>query len=292
VIRLIVNGDDAGIDSARNRGILAAFREGIVTSASVIARGPASEEFLEEALRARSRDGRRLGLGLHLNFTQGRPLVPGARSLAGPDEMFLWKEDLWARALAGALDPAEVRREVEAQWAWLAGMGLEPDHIDGHNHAHVLPGIAEAVADVIPPGTWVRLPREGRAGERGGFLIEPRGLFADGVRLSEALESLSERAARPWKDRLRSPAVFRGLGLLGGYLSGRLCRVLESAIEEAGGAEAEIELMVHPGACDPASVPFSASPAREEERDALRSPEALRLIRESGVALARFREVP
>src|SRR3981081_1226976 len=68
---LIVNADDLGWTVGVNRGIEGAHRNGIVTSASLLANGGAFAEAVELA-----RGTRGLGVGVHLNLSDGRPIAP------------------------------------------------------------------------------------------------------------------------------------------------------------------------------------------------------------------------
>ena len=67
---LIVNADDLCWTEGVNHGIAEAFRNGIVTSASMLANGTAFAGGLEVAQRAPG-----LGLGVHLNLSDGAPLA-------------------------------------------------------------------------------------------------------------------------------------------------------------------------------------------------------------------------
>src|SRR3954447_20119572 len=68
-IRLVVNADDFGLSPAISRGILAAHRDGIVTSTSLL--GNAAD--LEDA-RALLGGAPELGVGVHLTLVGGRPV--------------------------------------------------------------------------------------------------------------------------------------------------------------------------------------------------------------------------
>jgi predicted glycoside hydrolase/deacetylase ChbG (UPF0249 family) len=74
VKNLIVNADDLGWTEGINRGIAEAHRNGIVTSASLLANGAAFASAVE---MARHTPG--LGVGVHLNLSEGAPVSgPGA----------------------------------------------------------------------------------------------------------------------------------------------------------------------------------------------------------------------
>ncbi|HYS44667.1 MAG TPA: ChbG/HpnK family deacetylase, partial [Geobacteraceae bacterium] len=68
---LIINADDFGLSSGANRAIIKAWREGVLTSASLMVTG---EAFDEAVALARENPG--LQVGLHLTLVQGRAALP------------------------------------------------------------------------------------------------------------------------------------------------------------------------------------------------------------------------
>ena len=68
--RLIVNADDFGLTEGVNRGIIQAFREGILTSATLMANAPAFEDAV-----ARAKE--------HQNFGSGLPFGADRRARGG-----------------------------------------------------------------------------------------------------------------------------------------------------------------------------------------------------------------
>lgn len=115
--------------------------------------------------------GRRVGelgshcaVGLHLNFTLGAPL--GDMPKLAPDGVFPTIRSLINRAVARGLDAAEIAAETARQIARFREVaGRDPDFVDGHQHAHALPGmrvgILAALKDAFPSrGPWVRDPSD------------------------------------------------------------------------------------------------------------------------------------
>jgi predicted glycoside hydrolase/deacetylase ChbG (UPF0249 family) len=145
--RLVVNADDLGLHPSIDAGILRAHREGIVTSATLLVCGPTAPE----AARAARAQG--LPVGVHLALsTRLRPAAPADRvtSLA-PDGRFRrsWLE-LGLALAAGRVRLAEVELELDAQLERARALGVQPDHLDGHQHVHLLPGVrarVEALAE-------------------------------------------------------------------------------------------------------------------------------------------------
>jgi predicted glycoside hydrolase/deacetylase ChbG (UPF0249 family) len=89
-----------------------------------------------------------LSIGLHLDLTLGPPLGPMPR--LAPQGRLPAVSSLATWALAGVLDVEEIRAEIGRQLdRFEAGVGFPPDHIDGHQHVHVLPGIRRALLDTV-----------------------------------------------------------------------------------------------------------------------------------------------
>jgi predicted glycoside hydrolase/deacetylase ChbG (UPF0249 family) len=136
--RLIVNADDLGRSAAANRGALEAHRRGIVTSASLSVNFPAVAD-----VPALAQDLPGFGIGLHLTFTGGLPVLPPERipTLADfqgrlpdvPDSL-------------GSARPDELLAEARAQLRRFRElMGREPTHLDTRQHAHRRPHVLEVV---------------------------------------------------------------------------------------------------------------------------------------------------
>jgi len=133
---IILCADDYALTQGISRAVgeLAAARRLSATSVMVTTRHwPAA------APRLRAHRGH-LAVGLHLNLTLGSPLGPMPR--LAPGNTFPKRNALAVRALLGMVSPAEITGEIERQLdAFEKGLGFPPDHIDGHEHMHVLPGI-------------------------------------------------------------------------------------------------------------------------------------------------------
>ena len=138
---LIVNADDLGWTDGVNRGILEAFHHGIVTSTSLLANGAAFAAGVEAARSARG-----LGVGVHLNLSDGPPVADRETitSLLNDDGEFAGGPErlLLRRAWRGLL-LAEVESEWDAQIQKVRDAGIVPTHLDGHKHVHMLPGLFE-----------------------------------------------------------------------------------------------------------------------------------------------------
>ncbi len=147
-----------------NEAVEIAHREGILTAASLMMRGSAVDDAV---LRARTMP--RLGVGLHIVLTDGRPVLPPEQVLAllGADGAF--HPSMLRTALLIAFWPparAQMRAEVAAQFAAFAATGLPLDHANAHKHFHLHPMIAGAIiaAGRVHGLRAVRVPAEDGAG--------------------------------------------------------------------------------------------------------------------------------
>jgi predicted glycoside hydrolase/deacetylase ChbG (UPF0249 family) len=140
---IILCADDYALTEGISRAIgqLAAARRLSATSAMVTApHWPAMAQrlFVHRA---------HLALGLHLNLTLGSPLGPMPR--LAPKGKFLGLGGL-ARAIFKGLGKREIRAEIERQLDRFERiLGFQPDHIDGHQHVHVLPIIRRALVETV-----------------------------------------------------------------------------------------------------------------------------------------------
>lgn len=270
---LIVTADDLGAGPRRDEGIARAFRKGIVTGASLLANGPS---FAGAAALARD-----LGLpvGVHLNLSEGRPLAGSIPRLTGPDGAFPGKRRL-RRVLERALpDPGAVLRELEAQVEQVREAGLEPDHLDTHQHFVLFPAATPLFLEAARRAGLraMRLPRPAEPPEE-----DPPGPLGEELAL---YRRLAPEAARRFREAgARAPEGLWGMPLLERLTEDSLCRTLSRLPAGCW------ELMVHPGYAESGN-PFSG-PAREVELQALVSPAVRELIRHRNIRLARFGDLP
>jgi predicted glycoside hydrolase/deacetylase ChbG (UPF0249 family) len=172
-VTLVVNADDFGLVPSISRGIIRAHEEGIVTSTSVV--GNCEDVAGIKELLARAP---RLGVGVHLTLTSGRPVSPpsSVRSLIQPDELFPTSGRHVLRAwLRRTLAAEEIEREFDAQVGRLRDLGLRIDHLDTHHHVGFVPPVGKAVEAVArrhripglrssieaPSLAWVTEPERG-----------------------------------------------------------------------------------------------------------------------------------
>lgn len=236
---LIVNADDFGLTAGVNRAVEEAHRGGILTSTTVLVGGDAAEEAGAVARRCPE-----LGIGLHVNLTQGRPLLDPARVRTLVDGEGLLDPRLARRALLGRVDARHVFAEVAAQAERLHSFGVEPTHWDSHQ------GIAFWPRLVRPIAAATAAAGIGRARSHRVWGRPAGGATGAAVRLAQRASGRSLRGfALP--DRRTSAA------LAGGWT--RLFQVVPAA-----GAT---EVVTHPGHVDEALAAVSPTLLAEREAD-------------------------
>lgn len=126
---LIVNADDFGRSPGINRGVIRAHENGIVTSASLMVRYPASREAAEYA-----RSHPNISVGLHLDLGE-----------------WVCRDWNWTPLyqVVPPHDVVAVRDELSRQLSIFCELvGQVPSHIDSHQHAHLREPALAAAADM------------------------------------------------------------------------------------------------------------------------------------------------
>ena len=282
--RLIVNADDFGYTRGVNAGIVRGFREGIVTSTTIMATGDAFQDAIECA-----QANPKLGVGCHLVLVGGKCVAPASQVSSLADSEGRLPPSL--PAFLSKLSTGSVRRdaieaELRAQVARVVAAGLHPTHFDSHKHTHAHPRVMEVVVRVAEEFkvTRIRKPFEDSKALlwpkfRGGvssWKQRATALMA-GVNASgfEKLASLHG---------IRTPDHFMGVAA-----TGRLNR--EAILAMIGAMRDGVtELMCHPGEYDEEleKSPTRLKQEREAELEGLTDPGVRAAIRERNVCLMNF----
>jgi predicted glycoside hydrolase/deacetylase ChbG (UPF0249 family) len=234
---LIIQADDAGVHPAIDRGILMAIDRGPVTSVGVIVSGNTAADFAAELEK---RPG--IGVGLHLALSRAPALASTRLALQGEQLPSSWT--VLARRLArGAIQREDCIVELRAQIQRAHRLGLQIDHFEGHEHVHLMPGLADAIS---------RLAREENLPPRVRISRTPRGeMIRD--RRAIALRAASSFCRRTAYRNVASPERVVGIAEAGSV------RTLLRSLAGIRPSARSIELIVHPG-----DRPMSGEPALPE----------------------------
>ncbi|MGD0647699.1 MAG: ChbG/HpnK family deacetylase [Acidobacteriaceae bacterium] len=237
--RLILNADDFGLTPGINRAIAELHAAGTLTSATLMANGPAFDDAIRIAHAQPT-----LSIGCHIVLTDGIPLSPPETipTLLGHDRRSFRASltDFFAAVLIGKVSAADIAREALAQIAHIQQQGISLTHIDTHKHTHILTRVARPVLDVAE--------RTGIPAIRNPF--EPRWSIALGK--SRILRRLQLRSLRFLQPRflalpqIRSGRVVTTNGTLGisatGHLNSTTLRAILNDMPSG-----TWELVCHPG---------------------------------------------
>src|ERR1700760_3062876 len=142
--RLIINADDFGLTPGVNRAIAELHDAGAVTSATLMANGPAFDDAVTLALARPA-----LGVGCHIVLVDGVPVSDPATipTLLGPNRRTFRNSpaDFALGVLRGAIHQDDIQREALAQIQKLQRAGLTLTHVDTHKHTHLLPRVTRPI---------------------------------------------------------------------------------------------------------------------------------------------------
>ena len=250
-LTILLSADDFGLTEGISRSILEAHDEGAVNGVSILANG----HFFDEAVaEARRRPG--LRLSVHLNLVEGT-------ALSHPGPLRHSFASLW-RAKGG------IRPELDAQVRRVAdAIGRAPDGLDGHRHAHMIPGVFECVVDLAEE---FRIPYV--------RLSEGRGPWRPGGALKRVVLNHLARRNRPLLEGRNISTCDAFLGVLhGGPMTTEAVRSGLRGVAPGS----TVEILFHPGGALPGDEEllryrrFYFDPARHRELEELKSP-ALRSL--------------
>ena len=286
--RLIVNADDLGFTRGVNAGIFEAHRDGIVTSATIMATAAAFDDAVREASSYP-----KLGIGVHLVAVGGRPVADPDKIASLVNQKGLFPASLSELALKlirGAVKTEDIELEFQAQVQRVMAVGIKPTHLDTHKHSHTQTRVMEALARVAADSgiRCVRNPFEalstgsvaGAAARRQRAVHWKQRLTAAAVR---AQAGVFKRIVR--RHGLLTTDRFYGVALTGLLDSDAMRSIIE--VLEDGSAE----LMCHPAKydLDLEQAGTRLKRQRQRELEALTDPLIKRLLEERSIELISYR---
>jgi chitin disaccharide deacetylase len=146
LLKVIFHGDDFGLTAGVNRGIIRAFREGLLTSTSIIAAGEAADEAISLA-----RDNPGLDVGVHLTLCDERPLLRPRElsSIIPRGDRLPSRAHLLQAILSGRIDYQQAAAEWRAQVETILDAGIPVSHVDSHQFVHLFPGLISVCREIV-----------------------------------------------------------------------------------------------------------------------------------------------
>ena len=287
---LIVNADDLGWTDGVNRGIEEAHRRGLVTSASLLANGLAFAGGIAVAA-----SNPRLGIGVHLNLSDGPPTASAdsVKSLLSPTgDLAGGPESQLLKIAKRSLPCEQVEREWEAQIMKIRAAGIQPTHLDGHKHVHMLPGLFELALRLAKKHGIAAIRIALEDSKLRSVLSAGKNQNAS-VRMKQGVQArglkLLARDARKLADRagLATTDYFCGIAQTGILKLEGVQRLLEIL------PEGTTELMTHPGYVDRdlRKTPTRLQESRQTELDILTDQGIRKVVATRGIRLINFKEI-
>lgn len=276
---VIFNADDFGLTKGVNDGIIKAFNDGVLTSTTMMVNMPAFEDAV-----ALAKQNPKLGVGIHLVATMGKPLLPHSEisSLVDDNGMFHKKfSTLIKNIISGKTKIKELKAEFHAQIEKFLETGLFPTHLDSHQHIHMFPVIFNVIVELCRDFNIfkIRKPNENLSNYK---LINKRQFHR--VILS-ILSCLADKKINKYK--IHTPDRCNGVLHCGNMTKDTLINIL---IFLKNGVT---EIICHPGYNDDEldKLNIWLSKQRNSELSALIDPFIKQLIDDLKIKLISFREL-
>ncbi len=279
--QLIITSDDFGLSSGVNRAVEQAWREGILTNASLMPGGNAFDEAVEIARRNPG-----LQVGVHLTLVHGRAVLPPEQIPGLVDEAGNFSNNPVTSGMRYFFDKGvrkQLQQEIEAQLVKVRESGIAVSHLDGHLNIHQHPTVFAILADLMP--------RYGISSFRLSQERLSHNLRFDRKRLAgKAVERLIFGALSdhclPQLDQLGIRYAAEVKGVLN---SGRMTEAYVLAILDGLG-EGVTEMYFHPGCLPDAEITRRMPDYRHEaELAAILSPTVRQKLKELRITVQNYR---
>jgi len=170
--QLIINADDYGLTDGINQAVYDLAKFGTLTSTSVMVNCAMHTQQTIPPSKVKN-----IGLGIHLNLTSGKPILPPEDLDSLVDEKGdFHPANQFFRDL-NQINLIQVEKEWRAQVVGFAIKFGRPDHLDSHHHIHLLPRLfplflqlaSELQVPVRLPILWDLIPEVAELGDFHGL---------------------------------------------------------------------------------------------------------------------------
>ena len=140
-MKIIINADDFGFSESINTGIIDAYKDGLISSTTIMINMPYAEDAIKKW-----KENSSLGLGLHINLTQGCPISNNVKSLVDENNIFHKHKKIESGEIEVTYEDAYA--EIKAQIERLLSYNVKIDHLDNHHFINKNPSIKKALIDL------------------------------------------------------------------------------------------------------------------------------------------------
>jgi chitin disaccharide deacetylase len=285
--QLIIHGDDFGLTTATNQGIIKAFSQGILTSASLLANFPAFEQAVDLAKRHPGLD-----IGIHFNLLDGQPVSSAAAVTTLLTKNGSFGETparLIVNILTRKTSLGQVETELRKQAEKILTAGVSVSHFDGHQHIHAFPPILKILLKIAREYgiSKVRVPLE-KANFYPGQL-QNKTLYRRIVRRMLACDCRFLVKSMAARHEFTFPDYFTGIMDVGKMDSNILRQIIMAA------PDGTTEIMCHPSFHSTELIALGFFWIKNHnfaaELEALVNPEIRELIDNRNIRLTSYREL-
>lgn len=143
-MKVILHADDFGFDEQTTLATIELLEAGVLTSATIMPKMPATQMALEYAATHPNKS-----FGVHLTYVDELPscekCIP---SLVNREGYFLPSNEVRRRALLFKIKRDDIVRESLAQIRVLSQAGVRVSHLDSHGHLHKFPAFLFALNQI------------------------------------------------------------------------------------------------------------------------------------------------
>jgi len=293
-MKLIISNDDFGLSFGFNKAIEDCFKKSITTSTSIITNGFA----FQDSLKLLKTSLKNISLGLHLNITHGEAF---SEELATPEGRYKFEFfDYYIRLIKynpGLLKA--IGKDLESQFKIsIEKHNLPIDHVDGHDHIHMIPSVFEIVCKLCKKYNinYLRLTNEPYY-LTSSFSQSLTPLTNKNIIKFILLNYLSQKNLKLLKQyKLISPQFFYGLLHSNNINSVTFKGAIKNAVQQNASL---IEIALHPAFLnhpkdinypDKTVKLFATSPQREIETSLLTNSKIKQFIKDNKIALVGFND--
>lgn len=280
MLKLVINADDFGLNQKVNEEILKSFRNGILRSASLMANGKEFDHAIEIV-----KSNPDLDIGVHLTLVDEKPIleIDKIPTLVGENGNFRTHAiEFTKKYFSEKISLEEVKKEITAQIEKILDHGIKINHINSHQHLHMLPKILDITIELANRYNikYIRFPRE--AFNR--YMLRE---------LKSSLVNLVQMAAlNHFCSKAKQKISFRTDHFAGFFFGGKLSKQNLITLINNLPADGSCELMCHPGLDDVSDNSNSISHYRKvEEAQALIDQEVAQIIKMKNIEITSFQNL-
>ncbi|MFH1441740.1 MAG: ChbG/HpnK family deacetylase [Candidatus Omnitrophota bacterium] len=287
--KIIINADDFGLSKSINKGIIKAFKEGILTNTSLLPNMPGFDNAVDLIT-----ENPQLPVGIHLNIFRGNPILPALKlkSLTKKGSFFNNIFIFLYSIYAGNLDFKELESECRAQIEKLLKKNISITHLDSEKHLHLIKPIFDTTIKIAKEYGISKVRYINKIPYRN--ILGASGIFTNKFYNNLFLNIFSKQNRLSiQKCDLKTTDFFYGISRID---SNAIISEFKKVLLDL--KNGTIEIMCHPGYIDEEwdnyplnTEKYYLNNSREAELNALISPELKELIKKSNIKLIAFKDL-